>query len=334
MRIYGRLDVTIVVTRILRISKRFLMKLKGFIMKKSLMFLCIVLMFSGISFAAPVNQANVPIGAKWVMHVDLDSFGSSEMWSLISQEISPEDHKKLDALTNLIGSDPTKDIYGITLYGSDATEENAVVLINGKFNKEKLISLLVLNDSYSGTEYNGLKLHSWLDEKDNKTKVGAFVKDDLIVISQNKDQVKAFVDLKAGKGISLATQKDAPLATLSKAPKDAIIVMAANDISELNRDKQHDVVLRNSKFMAVVAGEDNGDMYMSIELIAESNESATQIEKMLAGIKAIAEMQTSNNPELLAVINSINFTRNESQLVLSVQYPSVKLYNMMKKMRP
>ena len=151
--------------------------------KMTVMLLISVLILSSSGWAAPLNRTHVPAGAKWLVHADFDAFDGTEMWRLISQTISEKDQKKIDAIATLFGSDPTRDIYGATLYGTDAKEENAVVMIYGRFDKEKLLGLLVLNETYDESEYNGQKLYHWVDEKDNKQKVGMFATDRLIVRS-------------------------------------------------------------------------------------------------------------------------------------------------------
>ncbi|MHC4151116.1 MAG: hypothetical protein ACYSSP_03355 [Planctomycetota bacterium] len=162
----------------------------------TLMMLCAVFMLSGSSLAAPLNHMHIPAEAKWLIHADFEAFKNTQMWQLMSQNISAEDQEKIDAITYIFGSDPTKDIYGITLYGENSEEENAVVMnseeenavvmIYGRFDKEKLLGLLAQNEAYVESEYNGRKLYHWFDDDDNKMKVGMFAADDLIVTSQSQ----------------------------------------------------------------------------------------------------------------------------------------------------
>ncbi|MHC4689459.1 MAG: hypothetical protein ACYS5F_07430 [Planctomycetota bacterium] len=140
----------------------------------TLMMLCAVFMLSGSSLAAPLNHMHIPAEAKWLIHADFEAFKNTQMWQLMSQNISAEDQEKIDAITYIFGSDPTKDIYGITLYGENSEEENAVVMIYGRFDKEKLLGLLAQNEAYVESEYNGRKLYHWFDDDDNKMKVGMF----------------------------------------------------------------------------------------------------------------------------------------------------------------
>jgi len=222
-------------------------------MKKTiLLLLCAVLILASPLWAEPLNPRQVPADAKWLVHVDFNKFAQSEIWALINQEISEKDQKKIDAIATLFGSDPTRDLFGVTLFGPDANEKNAVAIINGRFNQKKLLALLALNEAYAETEYNGQILYHWVDEKDNKAKVGFFATESLIVISQSESPVQAMVDLLAGP----ADPQPAPLAaSLAKAPKDAIVVMAANGLNQFRRSEKQNVFLQNSKTIMLFAGE-------------------------------------------------------------------------------
>ena len=206
-------------------------------MKKTVFTLLLaVVVFSASLSAAPLNQTQVPSQAKWLMHVDFQAFANSQMGQMVIQSITPRDQKKIDAFTNLLGSDISKDFYGLTVYGPDAKEENAVAMFNGKFDRKKLISILILNKKYSEVQYSGRKLHHWLDEKDGKNKVGVFAADDLIVISQSEPAVQAALDMLDGNSDSLASENNAPLASLVQAPEGAMLIVAADGLAELNKD--------------------------------------------------------------------------------------------------
>jgi len=290
----------------------------------------VFLMLSGCLLATPLNREHIPAEAKWVVHLDVERFTESRMWGLLRQEISEETQEEIDECTNSLGSDPTKDIYGITLYGTDSEEENAVVMIYGKFDKEKLLGLIVQNEAYAESEYNDRKLYHWVDEEDGKERVGMFGTEGHIVISQNEETVKAMIDLLDGDGDSLADREDAPLAELVKTPEDAFIVMAAYGLAELNKDNQENAILQNSKMMAVVAGENTGDMYLHINLTAETKDGAKQIEKMLDGIEASVALKLAEKPEIMSLLEAINLECSGNQLFLRVKYPSAKLFEIIK----
>jgi hypothetical protein len=294
---------------------------------RTLIILCLVFTLSGSSLAAPLNKMNIPAQTKWLIHADFQAFTDSQMWQLMSKNISVEEQEKIDAITYIFGSDPTKDIYGITLYGENSEEENAVVLIYGLFDKEKLLGLLAQNEAYAESEYNDHKLYHWFDEDDNKMKVGMFATDSLIVMSQSHKAVQDAADMLAGKTDSLADSEDAQLAKLIKVPEDAFMVMVG--IGEMPTDdflEDPEVeILENSEMFTVSARENNGDIYLDIGLTTETVDVAIKVEKVLEGIKAFLQLKHSQETEFMSLLQAVAFQRNEKKLFLNFKYPSAKL---------
>ncbi|MBC8379092.1 MAG: ankyrin repeat domain-containing protein [Planctomycetes bacterium] len=298
--------------------------------KRVLVILSCVLAISGASQAAGLDLSQVPEDAKWVFHVDAQRLAQSEITSMILAGLDDAQQKKLDFITTLTGSDPTKDFHGITLYGADSKEENAVVLISGRFDKERLLSMLATSSVYSESQYKDHTLYHWLDENDNKHKVGMFAADNLVVISQSPQAVQDTADLLAGGENTLAAQADAPLAKLTEAPQDAIMVIAADGLSELHKNDAEKAILRNSKMMAVLGGETNANLYLSIDLTAETPAAAMQIEAGLTGIRSFVTLKYASQPKVMALLESTKLQRNDNQLSVTVQYPSAKLYEIIK----
>lgn len=303
---------------------------KGYKMRNSgLIFLVVLMTVAGFGFAAALNPSHVPAEAKWVVHSDFDSFRRSELWSLIEVEIREDHQQKLDEIEEVFGSDLMQDVYGVTLFGKEAGEENAVILIYGRYDQEKLVSLLEMNDAYESKEYAGKKLHFWVDEDDHKDKVGAFAGERLIVMSQREEPVKAMLDLLAGKEKTLAQVNEGPLAGLAQAPAGAFMVMAAEDLAQLSKKDKNAAIFHKSNMMAVVAGENENDVYMYADLTAENELAAQQIEQVLYGIQAFAALKHARNPEMVSFINSIKLERNANQLYLTLRSPAMTVFKIL-----
>ena len=163
--------------------------------------------------------------------------------------------------------------------------------------------------------------------------VGMFPMDDMIVISQSERAVQNMIDLLAGQVNSLASQEDAPLAALVDAPKDAFLVLAADGLTEILKDNQDVEILQNSKSMSVVVGEKKGELYLHVELAANSTEEAMQIEEVLNGIKAFVELKNAEQPEVILLLQAINLKQKESKLLSTFQYSSTKLFDIAKNIK-
>ncbi|MBL7214369.1 MAG: hypothetical protein ISS71_01690 [Phycisphaerae bacterium] len=300
-------------------------------MKKALFFVYLTtLMISSVAPGGSLQKEHVRGDAKWLLHVDLDALRSSEIGKLIQNDIQTQHQEKIDAMAQLLGSDLTEDLHAVTLYGASAGEENASALFYGNYNKEKLLTLLVLNEAYSKSEYNGKTLHHWMDEKRQKDQYGVFAADDLIVIAQTEESVIATLDVLSGKVPSLAQQKDATLYSLCQGRDDAIALAAAEELSELAENNQHAATLKNSRLLAALVAEKAGDMKVDIHLEAQNEDAAMQIEQVVRGILAFAMLQNQQYPQFGKLLQSIDLSRDKNALDCTFIYPSAELYEIIK----
>lgn len=304
-------------------------------MKKSmLLVMAAVSVVSAIGVAAPLNKAQVPSGAKWVVHVDFDAFRVSQMGQLVKGEIEKVHQAKLNAMKELLGSDLSTDISGLTVYGPDANEANVVAMINGTFNRQKLLALLALNDAYGESEYNDQKLYFWRDDKKGKDQVGTFATDNLILISQTEDAVKGTLDVLAGRSAALAADKSTSLYGLTEGTQGAFVVAAADGLSDLVKDNEHAAVLQNSKMSVMIADEAQGQMRLFVQLEANSIEAAQQVEQMARGMLAFAMLQQEQHPELKPLLGACNLTRTDAKISFEFHYPSADLFAIAKQFAP
>lgn len=302
-------------------------------MKKCLVFLMASLVSAGL-FAAPLNLAAVPADAKWAFHVDFESFSASQFGQLVTAEILRQHQPKVDALKQLLGSDLTHDIHSLTVFGPDADEANAVALIQGQFDREKLLSLLVINPAYRESEYEGAALYHWKDEQRGKDQVGTFAAENLIVISQSAERVRTMLDVLAGQKASLAAQSDSALGALLEGTEGVFVAAAATDLSSLTGGHDHAAVLQNSRMMSVIVNEIEGDMCAFVQLEAKHVEAARQVEQVVRGMLAFAALQVQHLPELAPLVQACGVTRTDSSLAFEFRYPSAKLFALMRQHAP
>jgi hypothetical protein len=292
-----------------------------------LMAVCLI---SGLSTAAPLNKNHVSANAKWILHVDFEALRATQIGQLVQEDIRKQWQPKIDALNQLFGSDLTRDIYSMTLFGSRAGEENATVLVYGKFNKEKLTALLALNESYKKSDYNGSTLHYWVDDRDKKSRAGAFAQDNLIVISQSQTEVTSALDILSGKTQSLAKQQAGPLWALTDVPQNTFMMAAAVDLTQLTQDDKNAAILQNSKLLAFVGVENQGNVALRLRLETQGVETAQQVETALRGILALVTLSQKDKPDLAALAGACTFTRDQSILNIQFVYPSQALMNILK----
>jgi hypothetical protein len=291
-------------------------------MKRSILALFTVVLgvYSPV-FGGKLDQKQIPADSAWLVHLDFETFGSTQIGQLVTAEIKSKHQDKINALQELIGSNLMTDVASVTLFGPDAQEENAVSLIKGRYNKEKLLAILKLNQTYGQTAYDNYTLHTWVDDKRKKEQVGAFAGEDLIVISETQTAIKAALDVLAGKQTSLAQQAQLPLFSLSQTPNGAFIIAAAEGLSKL-AGEEHAAILKNSNFMVFITSEQAGNLKAHLQLESETEESAMQIEQVVRGMLAFATLQMKDQPQLQKLLQSGVISRDGKNLQVDLSAPS------------
>lgn len=297
-------------------------------MKKTIFVCLAILTVSGLAPAGALQEGHVRGDAKWLFHVNFDAFRSSEFGKLVQSDMEAKYADKITALANLLGSDLTRDLRGVTLYGARAGEENASALFYGNYNKDKLLTLLVLNSAYSKSDHNGMTIHHWVEEKKQKEQYGAFAADDLIVIAQTQEAVIATLDVLSGKTASIAQRNDSTLNALFRQQSGAIVLAAAEGLSELAEGHEQAAVLKNSRLFVALAAEDKANLKLDVHLEAQDEESAIQIEQVVRGMLAFASLQSKEHPQIGKLLQSIVLTRDTHTLEGHFSYPSAALYEL------
>ncbi len=300
-------------------------------MMKKVLFI-LLLSVSVSSFAAGIDKTHVSAKASWLVHIDFDAVRDSEMAALLRQEMTDQQQKQIEGLATLLGTDLMEDLNGATLFGPSAAEEEAVLLVYAKYDKTKLLALLGMNEGYSESSYAGKTIYHWVDEKHQRDQVGAFATDGMIVLSQTQDAVTAVLDLLAGEqGRSLASAEDNPLAGLCQSSGSVMVMAVADGLMELTQQNEHAAILQNSKMAAAIMSEKDGTLKLNVDLIAEDAEAATKIEQVVLGMRAFLTLSQKQNPEVAPLLGATTLQRVENQLTLTFQYPSAKLFEIIKK---
>ncbi|AQQ70609.1 hypothetical protein SMSP2_00963 [Limihaloglobus sulfuriphilus] len=297
-------------------------------MKPALFIVC-SLLTCVLCISAPLEKNHVPADSRWVVHADLERLRGSEIWSLAINEFSEKHQKKIDAITKAIGSDPTTDFTGITVYGLDEEQENAVALIYARYNKEKLISILEENEKYNQGAYRDYTLYHWLDDKTDHIKTGIFALDDLIVISDSQKQVEDFIDLLHNEKDSLETISAAPLAILASKTENPILLVAAVELSTISRGKTNRAIAQNSKQMLMTLNETDQNVYLDIALEANSLPAAEQIKEVVSGIKSFINLRHSQNPDVISLLEKTQVQLVGELVTIRFDYPSADIFDMM-----
>ena len=289
----------------------------------------IILQLAVSAWAGPLDSGDVSSSAKWVIHLDGEALWASELGAqLMEIAHAPELQAKLGAIKMLFGTDLTKDIHSITLYGPDGNDTQAVALVKGRMDRQKLVSLAVLSPRYEKMTAGESVIHRWGDGGDKKTQYMGFASDDKLVMSQSRSVVEKALDVLAGKaGSAAGTER---FSAIKRGPDKAFLVACAEDLSHMTRGQAHAAMLQRSSELAICVGQTGGFFDAKLQLQTDSPEAAVQIETMGRGILAMMQFQEDKFSELKPLLAGCSLESRDKRVEFAFRYPLDKLMLMIK----
>lgn len=282
--------------------------------------------------AAPLNQGQVASGAKWVLHVDVDSLKSTQVGKILMQRLTTgQDNNKLNALAAMLGTDLRKDLSAVTLFSASDREQDGVIVLNGNFNDEQLDTLVKANDDYSETAYKGTMVRQWMDKKKNKRAFGAILSDKTVLMSGSDAAIKSALDAISGQGASLASQKNG---NLSLENANNAVVIAAADMASLKSKKPDAQTFKQAKSAAASVSEQGADMVGHIVLQADTPESAQHMGDAVRGILALMQLDDKTDQKTKDAFSATKVDLAGSTLNVTIRMPAQTMADaVQKKMR-
>jgi len=261
----------------------------------------------------PIMKSQVSGTANWVVHADCEQFNKSRLGQLIRAELSSLGiEEKLQDFAKVFSFHPLDDVRDVTIYGQGQDREKAVVLIKGKFDKEKLLALIRSNPEHQESEYGSIVIHRWRNEEkvpsqDAKEQMmyGCFYRDDLIVIGAGLPAVKHALDVLNG---STASAVGGVFDSAIQQRQGVFFMVAANNLAQTVSDQQKAAVLKQANQLALAVGEDEKNVYVNVNLKASSQEAAEYIRRILDGILAYLALAAKEQPKLAALVENIKLS--------------------------
>ncbi|MGB2809229.1 MAG: hypothetical protein WBC22_15915 [Sedimentisphaerales bacterium] len=282
-------------------------------MKKLLMVIVTsVLVAEGPVLAGPLVMSQVSGSASWVVHANQQQFKKTQTGQLIRKEmVNLGIEENLSNFAMIFSFHPLDDVRDVTIYGTGKDREKAVVLIDGFFDKERILSLLRTNPQYKEIKYGDVVVYQWFDEnqKDpNQMMYGCFYKDDLIVMGSGLEPVKQAVDVLKGKAKSAASDIFSKTALDAKG---AFFQVAGNSVGEMVGQDPGAAALKQSDQLGLAVGEVDGAFFIELGLTAVSEEAAQAITQILEGILAFASLPNEEQPNLAELVKKVKINCEE-----------------------
>jgi hypothetical protein len=241
---------------------------------------------------------------------------SSMFKALVGEGEMAKIQGKTDEIFAKLRIDPMKDLKGVTVFGLDKEDEEAVVALSGKFDKAHLIGLIKAETTHQEIPFGKYTIYKWEDDE-----FGAFAADDLVLLGENEQAIKSALETLEGR------KKDAVPPLLARAFKespDALLVFGVNNVSGLIGEHDSPVILSKMKGAEGSLSESGENLKIDLSILAESAQVAKDVEQAIRGLLAIANLQLQES-DAKAFAEAIKIAVDGENVRINAIYPWNKL---------
>jgi hypothetical protein len=271
----------------------------------------------------------LPKDTESVMFIDYHRAAAVEFVDKTIKE--DKNYKKLQEFIEKSGIDPQKDIYFVALafkgsLGKAQATENATGIVNLKYNKELLLTLIKEKAAeeegeLAEEEYNGLTVYSWKE----KGKEGGFTfLDESNIVLGDVANVKTVVDIYQKKGENIFKNEELA-ALLDKVDKNAMLWGAVTfSPEEMNKMATENPLLGNLEAVNAAYMSFNykdRNIIAEISVMSSDETKNAQVADFLNGLKAMGGMAAAQDPDVGELLNRIEISSGADHVRIHASIP-------------
>lgn len=236
--------------------------------------------------------AQIPASANWAVHFDGQAFAQTQLGEAMANRPKSEKERVHAALSvAMLGFDFERDLHAVTVYGSNQERENAVMLVRGRFESDKVLDYLDQRSSFAETGHRGHQIWQWQKEGGEVL----FAQPGAIAFHGSGQAVLAASPERVGEALDFLDGLVEPVTMPLPPEADAPYFMAFGDLKALGNLRPEAALLRQSRGFMVAVGERNDLVSTQVTLQADSSEAARQIEAVIQGIQAYALLRSTGD---------------------------------------
>jgi hypothetical protein len=293
-------------------------------MKKTLLTTGLLLLIAaaGIGLRAGTLQQNMlPADTRWVMHLDMEQFTSTQLFQLVRQDDRLGMQEPFREVQEELNIDPYTDLYGLTLFGTTGDESGTVICVQGNFDRKALLDRLDEHKDYLELAHGQHTLYKW----DGK-QCAAFAGSNLIYFGQSEESLRKALDVLDGFAASLVESDQ--LAWLNQVPANAFAVAAVDNMTEMVKVHESATILKQTRMAAFLAQEQDDNLTLKVRLDTETPEAAVQIEQIARGLLAMAQLNLTKHPEAAPILQALQIRVKGQTVNMEWTYPSAEIYDL------
>jgi hypothetical protein len=273
----------------------------------------------------PLDNQKIAKNAKWVVHLDFDSFRSSKVGNYLTEHVlqpkleAAENSKKLNLSINF------RNIASITAYGPDFEKNGeGVLLIETTANVKNDLDALVGLAALSGADDKQVKITQQepylLYSLDDELYAAPGVAN-TVILAKSKEQIANAREVLLGKAANLSTSK--AFAEFPQTKRSAFFVGMAEGLGESPHIPPQAKVLKETTGGRILLGENAGALFVSVTFRGKDMQSCTNVSQVLQGLVALVRI-TQQDEDVTTLANSAQIGTENQNVTVNFQIPVSK----------
>ena len=303
-------------------------------MRKSLgLVIAVIVGFAGAARAEPVDLQQIAADAKWAAHLDVDALQASSMFQK-ARECLLEKHPGAETHLAMLHAawkfNPQTDLHGITIYGTRIKKDTGVAIVHAKVDQDFLLEKVGLAPDHRVSSYGEHELHSWNHAKGSKQErsmTGTFYQPDVTVFGASAEEVMAALDVLDGTRPSFAGKE---LVTDASIQPGTILVVGVVGLIDVDLPCKSPLA-KQAESLVVMAGEDQGDLFVNGWLAMKRADLAQQIKTVMDGALAMARLLHENDAAANELIDAVNVLATGNSVAVEWRAPVDKAWDCLRK---
>lgn len=244
---------------------------------------------------------------------------------------------KIQEFKEKTGIDPEKDVFLIVggMIARPDSEPSAVALLNLRYDKEKILSLIrEKNPEIGETSYGRAKIYTFPREK--RPEPGLAFYDASNIFIGEIEAVKAVIDVCEKKAKNLTNNAELN-ALIKAANREALfwgtLLLPAEAMAELAKSNAMLASLQHLRALTMSFDYKNKSLLAEIKAMGADESQNKQIADLITGMKAMGAMAATKYPEVVEVFNRLEVGSSPQSVSLKFTLPEelmIKLGDRMK----
>ena len=284
-----------------------------------------ILLGAATSPAGPLHKEQVAASAKWLVHLDVDSFLGSQTGGFVAQLFDKDVKKHTEDLNKQFGVKlDLRSIHSVTAYGTEYKmrgEPSGVLMVQSDLPVGNMIeAVMAIFDGTAGTNNPLKKIQTkpFPIYTMHHQVFGTPLKTNLFLISRSRLDLEKGCEVVLGKSANLTSTKT--FSAFPEAPNGFVLLGVAEGFIDAPLPPQAKV-LKNADGGQIVAGEKADKLFLQLSLSGKDAESATQIQQVLQGLLALASLAQGENQDLQQLSQAAKVSSNDKVVTVNLELP-------------